>query len=102
MPPWFKPKTFHTFPTWVIVALEENLWAHYNFDLSLNMCQGIKQNDLAQLFRERADAGALDVDPHQLSNFWRDCSDHQRKGILDSFKSSITKEIQYNMQMQDE
>lgn len=26
-PAWFKPKSFHTLPTWVIVALEENLWA---------------------------------------------------------------------------
>lgn len=26
-PAWFKPKSFHTFATWVIVALEENLWA---------------------------------------------------------------------------
>ena len=26
-PAWFKPKSFHTFATWIIVALEENLWA---------------------------------------------------------------------------
>ena len=26
-PAWFKPKTFHTMAIWVIVALEENLWA---------------------------------------------------------------------------
>jgi hypothetical protein len=63
MPNWFKPKTFNSFPTWVAVALEENLWAHYNFDLSLNMCAGIKQNDLGSLFREKGDAGTFDVDP---------------------------------------
>jgi hypothetical protein len=76
MPPWFKPKTFHSFATWVVVALEENLWAHYNYDLTLNLCLGIKQNDLAQLFRERGDAGALDVDSQQLGAFWRDCNDN--------------------------
>jgi hypothetical protein len=32
-PAWFKPKSFHSFATWVIVALEENLWAHYNYEL---------------------------------------------------------------------
>ena len=26
-PAWFKPKSFHSFATWIIVALEENLWA---------------------------------------------------------------------------
>jgi len=26
-PAWFKPRSFHTFATWILVALEENLWA---------------------------------------------------------------------------
>ena len=26
-PSWFKPNSFHSFATWIIVALEENLWA---------------------------------------------------------------------------
>jgi len=26
-PHWFKPKSFHSFATWVIVSLEENIWA---------------------------------------------------------------------------
>lgn len=26
-PSWFKPKSFHSLAMWVIVALEENLWA---------------------------------------------------------------------------
>jgi hypothetical protein len=26
-PTWFKPKSFHSLAMWVIVALEENLWA---------------------------------------------------------------------------
>lgn len=26
-PSWFKPKSFHSFATWIVVALEEALWA---------------------------------------------------------------------------
>ncbi len=71
----------------MLVALEENLWAHYNYDLSMNMTPGIKQNDVAQLFRDPADSGVFDVEVTHLADYWRDLADNQKKILIEGFRA---------------
>jgi hypothetical protein len=96
-PAWFKPKSFHSFATWVIVALEENLWAHYNHESGQNLSSGIKTNELSSLFRERSDSGALDLEMGQLAAYWRECPEKDRKKLIENLRSQVIKDLEANL-----
>lgn len=78
--------------TWVIVALEENLWAHYNYESGQNISAGIKSNDLQSLFRERTDSGVMDLETGQLAAYWRECPEKDRRALIGSLRQQVVKE----------
>ncbi|CDW86887.1 UNKNOWN [Stylonychia lemnae] len=92
-PGWFKPKSFQSFATWVIVTLEENIWAHYNYDNNTNLGNA-KLNELSGLFREKTERGAQDVDIAKLSNFWRDMPENEKKNLISNLQINSLKEIE--------
>lgn len=84
------------------MALEENLWAHYNYETGQNMSTGIKQNDVQQLFRERTDSGVMDLEMGQLAAYWRECPDKDRKALVASLRQLVVKEWEVSPPVQEQ
>jgi hypothetical protein len=80
--------------------LEENLWAHYNYETGLNLSSLVKPNELLALFRERSDSGALDLEMGQLAAYWRECADKDRKGIIENLRQLVVKDMEAASSMQ--
>lgn len=55
-PAWSKKMEFTYLSVWIVVTLEESLWAHYNFANKVNMDRNVRQDALSNIFKERADS----------------------------------------------
>jgi hypothetical protein len=42
----------------------------------------VKANELSSLFREKTDRGAQDIEVADLSKFWREMSDQEKKALI--------------------
>ena len=59
----------------------------------------MKPNELLALFRERSDSGALDLEMGQLAAYWRECTEKDRKGIIENLRQLVIKDMEAaNMQ----
>lgn len=65
----------------------------YNYDNNTNLGTA-KVNELSTLFREKTDRGAQDVDIYELSKFWREMSDKEKKKLLNSLQTNVIREVE--------
>ena len=65
----------------------------YNYDNNANLGTA-KVNELSSLFREKTDRGALDVDLSELSKFWREMPDIEKKSLINSLKLNAVNEVE--------
>lgn len=55
-PPWAKKLENTYLSIWIVVTLEESLWAHYNFANKTNIDRSVRQDALNNIFKERAES----------------------------------------------
>lgn len=55
-PAWSKKVECNYLGVWIMIVLEENLWAHYNFTNKVNIDRNVRQDILNNLFKERAES----------------------------------------------
>lgn len=65
----------------------------YNYDNNTNLGTA-KVNDLSSLFREKTDRGAQDVDLMNLSKFWRDMPEKDKKALINNLHTNAIKEVE--------
>jgi len=52
-PAWSKKIEYTYLSVWIVVTLEESLWAHYNFANRVNIDRNVRQDALNNMFKER-------------------------------------------------
>jgi hypothetical protein len=51
------------------------------------MSSSAKVNDLASMFREKADIGSQDVELLQLASYWRETTDKHKSSLIDQLRT---------------
>jgi hypothetical protein len=54
-PSWIERVESTYLSVWIAGLLEENLWAHYNFNKSVNIDKNVRKNELHSLFEARSE-----------------------------------------------
>lgn len=54
-PKWINRSGSNYLGVWIVAVWEESLWAHFNFAKQVNIANGIRKNDLNQLFEHRSE-----------------------------------------------
>lgn len=54
-PLWTKKMEYTYLSVWIVVTLEETLWAHYNFANKVNIERNVRNDTFKNMFKERAE-----------------------------------------------
>jgi len=54
-PKWINRVGSNYLGVWIVAVWEESLWAHFNFAKQVNLGNGVRKNDLNQLFEHRTE-----------------------------------------------
>lgn len=55
MPSWVEDLSCAYLTVWIAGLLEENLWAHYNYQHNVNIEKNVRKNDISNLFETRSE-----------------------------------------------
>jgi len=67
-PCWFKKQSLHSLAGWIVAALEQNVWAHYNYEHNMNVAQA-KANELPSIFKDVGDSDFSEFSNERLAVF---------------------------------
>lgn len=65
----------------------------YNYDNNTNLGTA-KVNELSSLFREKTDRGSHDIDLLNLSKFWREMPENEKKILISNLHTNAVKEVE--------
>lgn len=65
----------------------------YNYDNNTNLGTA-KVNELSSLFREKTDRGSQDVELVELSKFWGDMPENEKKSLIGHLQINAVKEVE--------
>lgn len=65
----------------------------YNFENNVNLGTA-KINELNSLFREKTDRGTLDDDVADLSKYWKQMPDNEKKQLINQLQTNCQKDIE--------
>lgn len=82
-PSWSKKYEQAYLSCWIVITLEECLWAHYNFANKVNIDRSVRQDTLSNMFKERSESMLSQED---LAKHWYDIGASGRKNLIEQLK----------------
>jgi hypothetical protein len=82
-PTWAKKIEYTYLSCWIVITLEECLWAHYNFANKVNIDRSVRQDTLNNLFKERTESLLSQED---LAKHWQEIGNDGRKHLIETLK----------------
>lgn len=100
-PAWSKKLEYTYLSVWIVVTLEESLWAHYNYANKTNIDRSVRQDALNNLFKERAESLQSQ---EELAKRWQEIGNLGRKRLIEKvkLKAKETFEIYQSAEAQHE
>ena len=82
-PAWAKKIECTYLSSWIVITLEECLWAHYNYANKVNIDRSVRQDTLNNIFKERTESLFSQED---LAKHWNEIGNQGRKNLTEQLK----------------